>query len=161
MRTRCRLPPSVARVHQPFGGDRAAEAKAIRRTRLAVITTTTVACNPYEFHWRFCDGSHKLWMTRRCASPSCTSFHQFASTAKQQQACNQTVAHLRASSLLHCVLRSPSCVLTNEIVLNVTIASSDSQSSGASLLDFVEKLIHRFDGIQETSACDLNFRGYG
>ena len=62
----------------------------------------------------------------------------------QQQACNQTVAHLRASSLLHCVLRSPSCVLTNEIVLNVTIASSDSQSSGASLLDFVEKLIHRF-----------------
>jgi len=42
------------------------------------------------------------------------------------------------------VLRSLSCVRKSEIVLNVTFVCNDTQSARASLLDFVEKLIHRF-----------------
>jgi hypothetical protein len=39
--------------------------------------------------------------------------------------------------------------------LNVTSVRQDIHSIGTSRLDFVEKLIHRFDEDQETCACDL------
>ena len=91
--------------------------------------------------------SHKLWMTHQSTSPlSCTSFDQLASTTDSNMPCNQTVAELRACCLWDSVLHSLSCVPNSEIVLNVTFACNDIQSLGASLLDFVEKLIHRFDG---------------
>jgi hypothetical protein len=46
--------------------------------------------------------------------------------------------------------------LKHEIVLRITLVCNDIGSTVVSLLDFVEKLIHRFDGTKETSACDLN-----
>lgn len=105
---------------------------------------TTAACNSSEFPRRFSCATHKLWMTCRSSSAAMHKLRSICVERRQQDAFpskrRRNEFTLRPDNVLH----SLTCVLNSEIVLNVTFACDDVWDTQASLLDFVEKLIHRF-----------------